>query len=50
MFVFQNDRKYNQNLETELNLNDFEKLTTKDKIKMDDQDKHAIDQVREWQW
>ena len=38
MFVFQNDRKYNQNFANELNLNDLEKLTTKDKIRMDDQD------------
>ena len=47
MFVCQNDRKYNQIFETELNLNDLEKLTTKDEIRMDDQDEHAIDQVRE---
>ena len=41
-FVFsQNDRKYNQIFETELNLN--EKLTIKDEIRMDDQDEHAID-------
>ena len=50
LFVCQNDRKYNQIFETELNLNDLEKLTTEDKIRMDDQDKHAIDQVRRWQW
>ena len=42
--------KYNQILETELNLNDIEKLTTEDEIKMDDQDEHVIDQVRRWQW
>ena len=42
----QNDKKYNQIFETELNLNDLEKLTTEDEIRMDDQDKHAIDQVR----
>ena len=46
MFVYQNDKKYNQIFETELNLNDLEKLKIEDKIKMDDQDKHAIDQVR----
>ena len=50
MFVCQNDRKYNQIFETELNLNDLEKLTTKDEIRMDDQDEHVIDQVRRWQW
>ena len=50
MFVSQNDKKYNQNFETELNLNDLEKLTTEDEIRMDDQDEHAIDQVRRWQW
>ena len=50
MFVCQNDRKYNQNFETELNLNDLERLTTEDEIRMDDQDEHAIDQVRRWQW
>ena len=48
MFVCQNDRKYNQIFETELNLNDLGKLTTKDEIRMDDQDEHAIDQVRRW--
>ena len=47
MFVCQNDRKYNQNFETELNLNDLEKLITEDEIRMDDQDEHVIDQVRE---
>ena len=46
MFICQNERKYNQIFEIELNLNDLEKLTTKDKLKMDDQDEHAIDQVR----
>ena len=46
LFVYQNDRKYTQIFETELNLNDLEKLTTEDEIKMDDQDEHAIDQVR----
>ena len=50
LFVCQNDRKYNQIFETELNLNDLEKLITKDEIRMDDQDEHAIDQVRRWQW
>ena len=50
MFVFQNNRKYNKILETELNLNDLEKLTTEDKIRMDDQDENAIYQVRGWQW
>ena len=35
-------------LKTELNLNNLEKLTTEDEIKMDDQDEHAIDQVRRW--
>ena len=50
MFVCQNDRKYNQIFEIELNLNDLEKLTTEDEIRMDDQDEHAIDQVRRWQW
>ena len=50
MFVCQIDRKYNQIFETELNLNDLEKLITKDEIRMDDQDEHAIDQVRRWQW
>ena len=45
-----NDKKYNQNFETELNLNDLEKLTTKDEIRMDDKDMYAIDQVRGWQW
>ena len=49
MLVCQNDNKYNQILETELNLNDLEKLTTEDKIKMYDQDEHAINQVRGWQ-
>ena len=48
LFVCQNDRKYNQIFETELNLNDVEKLTTEDEIRMDDQDEHAIDQVRRW--
>ena len=43
LFVCQNDRKYNQILKTELNLNDLEKLTTEDKKRMDDQDEHAID-------
>ena len=33
MFVYQNDKKYNQILETELNFNDLEKLTTEDEIK-----------------
>ena len=47
-FVCQNDRKYNQNFETELNLNDLEKLTAEDEIRMNDQDEHAIDQVRRW--
>ena len=42
----QNDRKYNQIFETKLNLNDLEKLTTKDEIMMYDQDKHAINQAR----
>ena len=46
MFVCQNDRKYNQNFDTELNLNNLEKLTIEDEIRMDDQDEHAIDQVR----
>ena len=46
--VCQNDRKYNQIFETELNLNDLEKLTTEDEIRIDDQDEHAIDQVRRW--
>ena len=50
MFVCQNDRKFNQIFEIELNLNDLEKLTTKDEIKMDDQDEHAMDQVKGWQW
>ena len=49
MFVCQNDRKYNQNFEIELNLNDVEKLTTEDEIRMDDQDEYAIDQVSGWQ-
>ena len=49
MFVCQNDNKYNQFFETELKLNDVEKLTTKDEIRMDDQDEYAIDQVRGWQ-
>ena len=31
-----------------MNLNDLEKLTTKDEIKMYDQDEHVIDQVRRW--
>ena len=31
-----------------MNLNDLEKLTTEDKIKMHDQDEHAIIQVRGW--
>ena len=38
MFVCQNDRKYNQILETKLNLNDHEKLTTEDEIMMYNQD------------
>ena len=42
LFVCQNDRKYNKILETELNLNDLEKLTTKDEIKTYDQVEHAI--------
>ena len=46
MFVCQNDRKYNQILEVELNPNDLEKLTTKDEIMMYDQDEHAINQVK----
>ena len=46
MFVCQNDRKYNEIFETELNLNDLEKLTTEDEIRMDEQDEHVIDQVR----
>ena len=50
LFVRQNERKYNQIFETELNLNDLEKLITKDEIRMDDQDEHAIDQVKRWQW
>ena len=33
-FVCQNGRKYNQILETELNLNDIEKLTIEDEIKI----------------
>ena len=49
MFVYQNDRKYNQIFEIELNLNDLEKLTTEE-IRMDDRDEHVIDQVRGWQW
>ena len=48
LFVCQNDRKYNQIFETELNLNGLEKLTTEDEIRMDDQDEHVIDQVRRW--
>ena len=48
MFVCQNDRKYNQIFEIELNLNDLEKLTTEDEIRINDQDEHAIDQVRRW--
>ena len=48
LFVCQNDKKYNQISKTELNLNDLEKLTTEDEIRMDDQDEHAIDQVRRW--
>ena len=44
--VCQNDKKYNQNFETELNLNDLEKLTTEDEINMDNQDEHAIDSVK----
>ena len=48
LFVCQNDQKYNQIFETELNLNDLEKLTTEDEIRMDDQDEHVIDQVRRW--
>ena len=47
-FVCQNGRKYNQILETELNLNDIEKLTIEDEIKMYDQDEHAINQVKGW--
>ena len=47
-FVCQNGRKYNQILGTELNLNDIEKLTIKDEIKMYDQDEHAINQVKGW--
>ena len=43
--VCQNDRKYNQIFETEQNLNDLEKLTTEDEIRMDNQDEHAIDQA-----
>ena len=50
MFVRQNDRKYNQIFETELNLNDLKKLTTEDEIRMDDQDEHAINQLKRWQW
>ena len=50
LFVCQNDKKYNKSFENELNLNDLEKLTTKDEIRMDDQDEHAIDQVKRWQW
>ena len=46
LFVFQNDKNYNQISETELNLNDLEKLTTEDEIRMDDQEEHDIDQVR----
>ena len=45
-----NDRKYNQNFETELNLNDLEMLTIEDKIRMNDQDEHVTDQARRWQW
>ena len=30
LFICQNDRKYNKILETELNLNDLEKITTID--------------------
>ena len=48
MFVCQNYKKYNQIFETKLNLNDLEKLTTEDEIRMDDQDEHVIDQVRRW--
>ena len=43
LFVYQNDRKYNQIFEIELNLNDLEKLTTEDEIRINDQDEHAID-------
>ena len=50
LFVCQNDRKYNQYFETKQNLNDLEKLTTEDEIMMNDQDEHAIDQVRRWEW
>ena len=46
LFVCQNDKKYNQISETELNLNDLEKLTTEDEIRMDDQEEHDINQVR----
>ena len=48
LFVCQNDKKYNQIFETKLNLNDLVKLTIEDEIRMDDQDEHAIDQVRGW--
>ena len=41
LFFFQNDRKYNQILETELNLNNLEKLIIEDEIKMYDQDKNC---------
>ena len=50
MFVCQNDGKFNQILENELNLNDLEKLKIEGKIIMYDQDKHAINQARGWQW
>ena len=48
LFVCQNDKKYNQIFETKLNLNDLVKLTIEDEIRMDDQDEHAIDQVKGW--
>ena len=32
---------YNQIFETELNLNDLEKLTIEEEIRMDDQEEHA---------
>ena len=46
LFVYQNNRKYNQILKVELNLNDLEKLTTKDEIMMYDKDKNAMNQAR----
>ena len=46
MFVCQSNRKYNQILETELNLNDLEKITIGDEIMMYDQDEHALNQAR----